>query len=435
MAAIAEPPRKEIAKIPSLPNKPFWKEVDTTMPHDELPVSPETPYPFPITPSGIRFGDKYAVIHNVVKGLDQRLTPPTDIAYALISKAIDNGMYSSYDWQKLEGKRKKIPWPRSATMQVQILPHADETWFEYNSHYGKREIGYVIKPQVSKTFPGGLHLEEADYTILEQVAAAVVDSLPLGEQEKVVEWIKHLNRKDFYLPSNDVFLIWHEKSKERWSKRFIEGLAQHHSEYQFSRYTNLKPTLTQESLLKPGYIDSLDFRPENPRSAEVFIDQVIERPADEQTMLLTIAIDHFDLPNVLTAIRNAYQDPSYTNEERQSLESLGRKALGIQDQTLPFHANLNSVYESLKDFFAEYQPNVEANQRELEMIQHEIKKEINQRRGGTAENFTGITVVDLGCGTGRIANGLAQSTPGIKKLSALTLPRIFYQLPDQHTNN
>lgn len=113
LSTIESMPEGEIPEIYRDPDS----GADGTHPISELPKTPEMKQPFPITPAEIRFGDRYAVVHGVVKGLDQRIKPSVDIACALISKTTEEELirikgYYKYDTDGLD--------PRTTTKRVTL---------------------------------------------------------------------------------------------------------------------------------------------------------------------------------------------------------------------------------------------------------------------------------------------------------------------------
>lgn len=418
LSTIESMPEGEIPEIYRAPDS----GADGTHPISELPKTPEMKQPFPITPAEIRFGDRYAVVHGVVKGLDQRIKPSVDIACALISKTTEEELirikgYYKYDTDGLdllEQQQNELPWPESAKIQPSKLPQVDPEWLDIHRYN-------VIKERVSKTFVMGVDDGQYDESALEQVMDQVFKRLSHAEQQKVVEWVHQLDEQGYDMPmGNDLFFARYEGSWRYPHQQIIEGLLRYHHNYLYNRFDHHSQEQDTTQEWKPFTSLSWDdFRPDSPLSAQLFLDEVISRNPEEQEVLLGIAVNHFDLPNVITAIRKALQEENYTQEEKHDLETLGRKVLGITNPTLPFHTDLNSVYASLKDYFNEYQPNLEAQNAELKLIQTTIQKLVQEHKDQKGIPQEGITVVDLGCGTGRIAIGLAQEVRGVREIKAI----------------
>ncbi len=117
---------------------------------------------------------------------------------------------------------------------------------------------------------------------------------------------------------------------------------------------------------------------------------------EELKTVLGMFVDRYSLPEVTEFVRKSIE---YTPEEvlKKQYDRMGKVLLGLDtEDPRTFFTALEDLYGQLN--FEEYETNIEATEREVDML-----NSIIQRAG-----HDNATVVDVGCGTGRISNELAK---------------------------
>lgn len=382
----------------------------------EAHQAPETHKNFPLTAADIRTTNDYiAITHQMTKALDEGSKPNADVVAALYAKAIEvetesfifNEVYKDMDIPLADVERHlaALPWPQSAEgktgNQLSVIP---DMWKPYNNNH----IRDYIKPGISKTFPHGIITNDDDLTVLEEVTLTSFRKLSEPEKGKVVNYVMDLYEKGYELPMGiDIFETVYANNSKETTAQLVDSISKHRNEYTFTRFK----TISDSKFTAPGYFDN------HPQVAEYFLANILDRPVDEQQQLFKIALDMFDYPPVIDGLRTLLAEKNLSPKQQTTIERFGRTLLGVtpDDTSITFHPSLNSVYESLKDFFATYEPNVEVNNQELDMIRQTIQAYVDARKAAGLP-LGDTRVIDLGCGTGRIANGLAQTVTGIKEI-------------------
>jgi len=125
--------------------------------------------------------------------------------------------------------------------------------------------------------------------------------------------------------------------------------------------------------------------------------------------VLRMLVDSVGFAHVITGVR-AYVERVKGTPQVAAAESIGKWLLGVEDPNVPFHTSLDSFYANMD--FEHFQLNVESQERDVNLLRQELAH-VADMQG---------TVVDLGCGTGRLANALAadgmQSIVGIDSSQA-----------------
>lgn len=126
----------------------------------------------------------------------------------------------------------------------------------------------------------------------------------------------------------------------------------------------------------------------------------LEYEPDEQKALrlfgFTTSLTHSQT-SLLQELRNTLQEPNLDAQAKARLERIGKTILGFSpNDQKPFHLCLESVYQKLD--FENYRINKELQEQELRRVEDLIK-----------EIPIDGKVLDLACGTGRIALGLADN--------------------------
>lgn len=122
-----------------------------------------------------------------------------------------------------------------------------------------------------------------------------------------------------------------------------------------------------------------------------------DKSDEESKRMLGIFVDNNGYVNVLNKVRE-----DLNNNPDAKVKRSGRVLMGLDpdDNSRPFHLQLADVYKALK--FEEYKPNLASTDREVALIKKIISEQIPDRPS------TDITILDVGCGTGRISNPLAE---------------------------
>lgn len=113
----------------------------------------------------------------------------------------------------------------------------------------------------------------------------------------------------------------------------------------------------------------------------------------------------------LNLVRQISEESDNKPDYKEKVDRLGKMLLGLDPNnlSLPFHDSLESVYHALD--FERYPPNVAVNENEVQQI---IRVAMRAPKG---------PVLDLACGTGRIANALAE-----KGLKTIGIDNLLVQL-------
>lgn len=125
-----------------------------------------------------------------------------------------------------------------------------------------------------------------------------------------------------------------------------------------------------------------------------------EHDAAKKKTLLGIAVNNSSLSVTLDKVRRLIrEDTSITPQQRAQLEKVGKLLFGLEeDDPKNFLTAVEDIYANMK--FENYPTTTEATQRELTMLSGVME----------ARNIQGGRVLDVGCGTGRIANELVKDS-------------------------
>jgi SAM-dependent methyltransferase len=113
--------------------------------------------------------------------------------------------------------------------------------------------------------------------------------------------------------------------------------------------------------------------------------------------LLGMCVDRDSLPYVTQELRNVLQKGDVDDEQKKQLEAMGKLLVGIPaDDERPFFTALEDLYANLH--FEDYPTNAEATPRDIA----KIKKQMHAAGLVSSDG----TLVEFGCGTGRLTNAL-----------------------------
>ena len=394
----------------------------TTDNAQNIPEEKDLHASFPFTAADIRATqDDTAILHEVVKALDAGTPIPTDIVCALFSKNAVSVITSNTSWDEQEEARKQaqlIPYPPSAYGTPMHTLAVDNNLLTMSS-YNKGEIETPLRRGVSRHLPYGINADEGEDP-LETVSLLAYNSLSTEQKKAALAWMLYVSEKHTVFPemnTNDVYFLntFGMYQNSEILNTFLDYIDSHKQQYVF----------TQQQALNHGTPPVLDTVVNsllwNFPEDKIIAEAILSRPEEEQKAFLAIKIDQSGYANTLNAIRNALDKKMYSPSTEAKLLRVGKILLGIDpnDQEHVFHTNLNAVYEALGEYFKDYTPNLHANEQELAMLEGAVSNVVDQRAAHNPEH-AGITVVDLGCGTGRIANGLAKKhLTGIREIIGL----------------
>lgn len=122
-----------------------------------------------------------------------------------------------------------------------------------------------------------------------------------------------------------------------------------------------------------------------------------EMDTDKLRTMLGLCVNRLSLPQVIQKVRASLNDAEASEIQKLKLERVGKILVGLpEDDPRTFYTCLSELYKNLK--FAEYKPNIEATNREVDLILAELgEEEINNKK----------KIADIGAGTGRISNTIA----------------------------
>ncbi|GEM_PF-4382658 len=242
----------------------------------------------------------------------------------------------------------------------------------------------------------------------------------LPSQTKVLlsEWIVHLfdagvmNDPKLIATSREVI---NEQATTLYP--LVDYVRTHGDEYTFRRFTD-KPLHAVSKKPIDVMIQKLLRHNINYPKAAHFTTCIASQPEPDEDKSLAIAVDIFDYPVVLAGIRyalnNADKAPAHIVAR---LQQMGKKLLGISGTEQRFFTNLNDFYQSFDREYDTMDAIVKANEREVNMVEDVISSVVERKQ---SEKGDGITVVEVGCGTGRIVNGVAgKNIPGVKRVIGL----------------
>lgn len=307
---------------------------------------------------------RQALIERVVRLLDDEQKPSLEAVEALISRSaqgsggLDNG---------------------DEFKQVSLT--------EAISSYGENiAVG-------SKTFPEGI-ADYDDFDGLARVTFAAMERLELEDQVKALN--SFLNLIDDFDPSDImeytgsalIEFVYKSPSRELLGNQLLNHLYDREDELKYNFVNNeINSSLDSLAWKVGSFFPELlvgGLRDERDEAKALQLFGLAATLSREQTVLLQ-------------SIRNVIGNLETDEEAKTRLERIGKRALGFSpDDARPFHLCLESVYGSVK--FEDYEINRKVQEKELKMVGEVI----------AARPLKEGIILDLACGTGRIANGLAQ---------------------------
>ncbi len=113
-----------------------------------------------------------------------------------------------------------------------------------------------------------------------------------------------------------------------------------------------------------------------------------------QQKVLRMLVDSVGFAHIINSVRD-YVNGAQGKPHAAHAEAIGKWLLGIKGSDIPFHTSLNAFYANMD--FEQFPLNVESQGRDIERLREELLR---------VEGIQG-TIIDMGCGTGRLANALA----------------------------
>lgn len=360
--------------------------------------------PFSLTTTQMRSLPRVEVIRRTVDSLDRSARPSLDQVQALFCRCISDEV-DAYEWD--EGA-PELPWPQGA--EYQFIPS--------NIAYKDEDYEMPIQPGVSRTFPEGLQdYDESDG--IRSVAFEAIGRLSPSERDEAVRWFTNLLDviplldMDRYI--NRLYrFIYSQENNQVLFAFLMDYIYDHRSDFSFSTSERLKMDTPVEMLVSEfGY----GLRLRGPLS---YLANHLDE--DKGKRILGMVINTVSYPEILNEVRRILEDKLIGTSEKEKLERLGRFLLGADpdNQEVRFFTRLDQVYAALETDFQDYVPNLAATEDELKMLREAIAE-----RG-----IAGKQILDLACGTGRHANGLAEG--GIGGITGLDInPKLLAEAYEQ----
>lgn len=323
-----------------------------------------------ITPANVRWGSRHVIIKTVVRDWVQGKEIPLETTKALLSRTVQDLMYIP-----------EVIWP-----QMSEVDSVDNKFLEIRLG---REEDYVI-PKGNPIFPKGLP-DFDDFDALRTVSFMAASKLNGEDQKKVTQWIMsletavpRLDQSDFNKSLLSFILV--AKDPDSVFSVVADFIYDHKDKYTYklSEYVG-----GQGQTYVDEIVTALATSSKNLWLVKYLADC---RDDEKVKKMLGIFVDECGFPRIINSIRSYIIKTGDKKAER-----IGRFLLGKNpnDDSFPFHKLLRELYESID--FENYAPNLEVNEFELNMVDQLLKK----------EGLSNGVVLDLACGTGRIANGLA----------------------------
>jgi SAM-dependent methyltransferase len=165
-------------------------------------------------------------------------------------------------------------------------------------------------------------------------------------------------------------------------------MASHEGEYMYK----LGESKTDEYAINE-FMDDIHMGKEE--SVRPLVDVLLSSADVEmQHKVLRMLVDSVGFAHVVNGVRR-YIEGAQGRTQAARAEATGKWLLGLADSDVPFHQSLNAFYASMG--FERFPLNLESQERDVEALRQELER--IQGVGGS--------IVDLGCGTGRLANALA----------------------------
>ena len=137
----------------------------------------------------------------------------------------------------------------------------------------------------------------------------------------------------------------------------------------------------------------------------VWLETIADEPdVDKLRTMLGLCVNRLSLPQVIQKVRDSLNHGDVTEVQRLKLERLGKILVGLPEvDPRTFYTCLSDLYKNLK--FAEYKPNIEATNREVDLILAEL---------GDTTLDKNKKIADIGAGTGRISNTIAAKSQNLE---------------------
>ena len=331
-----------------------------------------------VTPANVRWGSRRVIINSVVQNWIQGEEISLEATKALLSRTVgDLIRYCEY-----EKSPPEVIWP-----QMSGINHADNKFLSIRL---QADNNYII-PKGNSIFPKGLSNFD-DYDPLETVSFIAASRLNSEDQKKVIQCIMNL---ESIVPELDLFdfnaallLLFMLKAKDPNSVFGVvaDFIYNHKDKYTYK----LSPFGWGKG---ETYVDEIMMALAISGRDSWLVKYLSDCKDDEKVKkILGMFVDVCDFPRIINSVRSYIIKTGDKKVKRIGKLLLGRNP---EDDSIPFHKLLEEVYRSID--FENYAPNLEVNEFELNAIDQLLQQE------GLGEG----AILDLACGTGRIANGLA----------------------------
>ena len=339
------------------------------MPEEEYtPVEIKEP-----NPAFARHGDRAVVISETAKylaGIDQTgKRADLSLARTLISRTIS-------DLQNWEDE-SEVEWPEESSNQRSEKPIL-KTKVPDREHPVSK--GHSVFPKGVSDFD--------DFDGLRTVTFATLERLSEEDQIQATEWILRNFDKVRVIDWSDFsvdFIKYLEKSRDRQAN--VDQLFEH----VYSRRSEYTYRIFEGAVEVDNFIDSLWSDINLSLVSKDFLNYLATQDDDDKIRTyLGMWVDQHTFPYAINDVRKLQKE-----EVDPKIERIGRILLGFEpdDDSVRFHTALDDIYQIVD--FEHYPPNISATEHELNLVQQIINEQ------GSS------TIVDMGCGTGRISNGLA----------------------------
>ncbi|KXK10218.1 MAG: Ubiquinone/menaquinone biosynthesis C-methyltransferase UbiE [Microgenomates bacterium OLB23] len=373
-----------------------------------------------LTPQIVAYADRFAVIQHVAAHIDKGDSIPASVIDALLARyfkdevacvifideldqpnnetGLEDDADGGGDWKPLTSVSSSIR-ERVHNVIGELEPHEDEHLEPNNLRpvFASNDHNQPIQPDQLSRYPKGIwDIDDEDGLCL-----VMFDAIETSSDPNVAKTVENALRLFDQIPGigSDRFAVWLHKAcaaspqSAELYKPICAYMSAHEGGYGYSLYQDKyhAEVPVNELLWNMKFIEDVVMDP--------LISALMSSGDEEgQQKVLRMVTNELGLAPVINGVRRYFEHQRSIGNAacQQKAEAVGRWLLGIRDESLPFHTTLGSVYQNIR--FENYKPNIEAQIRDEALLIAEIEQ---------LQTLQG-TIVDLGCGTGRLSNKLSE---------------------------